>query len=160
MQIGARARIEVAASPERVFAVATDLRNFPRLMLPHGIIPGIASAEMAAGATPAAGARRFLELSDGNTIEEEVLAFDRPSRHRYRWVRPPAGSFGLLVRGGEGNWSFAPSERGQGTTLVWSYRFELTSIWVYPVAMLVVSQFQRWMEETLERVRSAAVSSG
>jgi len=160
MRIETQARIEVAATPEAVFDLATDLRNFPRLMRPLGIIPGIASAEMAPGATPSAGAHRFIRLTDGNTLEELILALDRPSQHRYRWVHPPAPPFSLVVRGGEGAWSFMPSERGHGTTLVLSYCFELTSVFAYPVALVVVARFRRWMQQTLEHVRSALESPG
>jgi hypothetical protein len=160
MQIETRAQIEIAAAPEAVFDVAADIRNFPRAMRPLGIIPGVASVEMAAGATPSAGAHRFVKLTDGSVVEEEILAFDRPSQHRYRWVHPPAPPFSLVVRAGEGTWSFTPSEHGQGTVVVWTYRFELTSVFAYPVALFVVSRFRRWMEQSLKHVREAVVGPG
>jgi hypothetical protein len=155
MRLDARARIELTVTPEEAFDLAADMRNFARLIRPRGIIPGISGAEMVAGALPVAGSRRLIKLTDGNVVEEEILAFDRPSQHRYRWVHPPALPFGLIVRSAEGTWTFEPSERGHGTTLIWNYRFTLTSVFVYPVALLLVSSFRRYMEQALQNVHAA-----
>jgi hypothetical protein len=155
MRLDARARIELVVSPEEAFDLVADLRNFPRLMRPRGIIPGISGAEMVAGAVPSAGAHRMIKLTDGNVVEEEILAFDRPSQHRYRWMHPPARPFSLIVSGAEGTWTFEPSERGHGTTLIWNYRFALTSVFAYPIALLIIVSFRRFMEQTLEQVRAA-----
>jgi hypothetical protein len=142
----------VARAPERVFDFAVACETFPRVLLPLGPLPGVSGAEMQGGVAPAPGARRRIRMTDGSSLTEELLAFERPSRHRYRWADPRA-PLGWLVRSGEGDWSFTPSPRG--TRIRWSYRFELTHALAAPLAWPIVWLFRSWMSRGLERVREA-----
>jgi hypothetical protein len=143
----------VAEPPETVFDFAVACETFPRVLLALGPLPGIVRAEMRDGAAPAPGALRSIYLSDGTMVEEEVLAHERPVRHRYRWTRPPAPPLGWLVRDGEGEWAFAASPRG--TRIRWSYRFELSHFLASPLAWPVVLLFRLWMSRGLTRIRDA-----
>ena len=154
MQLEARAQVEIAAPPEAVFDVGADHRNFARFIHAFGPIPGIASSRMHADAVPAAGAHRDVHMSDGSTIEEVILAFDRPSRHGYRWLRAPAGPFSLIVRAGEGEFRFEPTHGGRATRVCWTYTFELTSPLVYPIALVARVLFERWMDRALVALRA------
>jgi hypothetical protein len=107
---------------------------------------------MLAGGEPKVGARRRIELTDGSVMGEELLAFERPLRHAYRWTDPPALPLSLLVRRGTGDWTFTP-EAG-GTRIAWSYRFELTSPLAWPLAALVALLFRRWMAQGLAELRA------
>jgi hypothetical protein len=151
MELRARAEAEVARPQQATFDFAVACETFPRVLLPLGPLPGIRTAEMVGGARPEKGAHRNILLTDGNTIVEEVLVFERPARHAYRWLNRPAAPLSWLVRDGEGDWSFAPSARG--TRIVWVYRFTLTSPLVAPLAWPVVRLFERWMQRGLDRVR-------
>ena len=152
MELSARAEIEVARPCEVSFDFAAANESFARVLLPMGPLPGITGAEWMDGSVEAKpGARRLIHLSDGTSIGEEVLAYDRPARHRYRWLNPPAAPLSWLVRSGEGDWSFTPI--GRGTRIVWSYRFGLTSALAAPLAWPVVWLFQRWMQRGLTRIR-------
>jgi hypothetical protein len=102
-------------------------------------------------------ARRRVAMTDGNVIEEELLVFERAVRHRYRWVNRPAAPFSLLVRGGEGDWIFARA--GDGTRIVWTYEFKLTTPFVYPLAAAMLFFFRRWMEQGLARLGSLLTNS-
>jgi hypothetical protein len=84
-------------------------------------------------------------------MEEEILAFDRPDRHRYRWTAPPAPPVSWVVRGAEGDWVFTP--RGAGTHVLWTYRFEPASPLAGVFARPVVLLFQRWMRRGLASLR-------
>jgi hypothetical protein len=84
-------------------------------------------------------------------LDEEIVAFDRPHRHRYRWLNRPAPPFSYLVSGGEGDWTFTAD--GASTRIVWSYTFELTSPLVLPLMLPVRALFRRWMQRGLERIR-------
>lgn len=153
MRIETSAEIEVAKPPELVFDFAVACESFPRVLLPLWPVPGITGAEMLDGAEPKPGARRRIQLSDGSSVEEELLAFDRPIRHRYRWTEPPAPPLGWLVRSGEGDWTFTPSSRG--TRIRWTYRFEPSSALAAPLALPIVPLFRRWMSRGLARIRDA-----
>jgi uncharacterized protein YndB with AHSA1/START domain len=160
VHIEARAQVQIAAPPDTVFDVGADYRSFARFMHGYGPIPGITSARMHGDAAPAAGARRDIHMSDGSTVEEVILAFDRPSQHRYRWVRPPAPPFSLVVRVAEGEWLFEPAQGGRETRLIWTYGFELTSALAYPAALILRAVFARWMRQNLERLRTLIEASG
>jgi hypothetical protein len=104
------------------------------------------------------GARRLIEMSDGAILMEDIVAYERPSRHRYRWtqgLRPPAK---FLVSAGEAEWIF--TERGASTRIDWSYTFDLTTPLVYPLALIMVSQFRGWMVQQLEAIAGALRDAG
>ncbi len=157
MELANRAEIEIARPIEEVFDLACACDGFPRFLFPYGPIPGVASSNMVDVPAPKAGARRDVHMTDGSTIQEEVLAFDRPSRHRYRWVNRPAPPFSWLVRGGEGDWTFTPT--AAGTRIVWIYRFELTSPLALLVAPPVLVLFRRWMQRGLAALPAALASA-
>jgi hypothetical protein len=98
------------------------------------------------------GSRRRLALTDGTFMEEEVIAFDRPREHSYRWLNAPPMPIGLIVRGAQGSWHFAPE--GTGTRIHWQYRFELSTPLVYPLALVLVAAFRGWMRASGECVRA------
>lgn len=154
MHIEARAQVQIAASPEVVFDIGADYRSFARFIHAYGPIPGITSVRMHDDAAPVAGLHRDVHMTDSTTIEEVILAFDRPARHRYRWVRPPAGPFSLVVRVGEGDWLFEPVQGGRATRLIWTYTFELTSPLAYPAGLVLRVVFARWMQKNLDRLRT------
>ena len=153
MRLHARAEIHVPRPPATVFDFAVACETFPRVLHPLGPIPGIAKAEMIDAPAPRTGARRRITMTDKSVIDEELVAFERPVRHRYRWLDPPASAFSWLVRSGEADWSFEPA--GDGTKIVWTYVFELTSPLAYPLAAPVVLLFRRWMLRGLTQIRAA-----
>jgi len=152
MNVSARADIEIRRAADDVFDLAASCEGFPRFIHRLGPIPGVTHAELVDAAVPKSGVRRRISTTDGNVIEEELLAFERPSRHRYRWRNRPPLPFRLLVSGAEGDWSFAPI--AGGTRIVWDYRFELTSPFVYPLAAVGMALFRRWMQRALARLSS------
>jgi uncharacterized protein YndB with AHSA1/START domain len=152
MALETQAEIEIARSPEEVFDLATSCAGFPRFLLRFGPIPRVVRAELVGAAEPKPGGRRLIQMSDGSTMEEEILALDRPVRHRYRWATPPAPPFSLLVRSAEGDWTFTPT--GGGTRIVWRYRFESPSRLAELAARPVIGLFRRWMSRGLANLRA------
>ncbi len=152
MRISERAEIHVPRPVEQVFDFSVACETFPRVLHPLGPIAGIAKAEMVDAVSPRTGARRRIHMTDGSAIEELLVAFDRPKRHRYRWLNRPAPPFSWLVRGGESDWTFAPSDGG--TSIVWVYSFDLTTPLAYPLAAPIAFLFRRWMMRGLFRIRS------
>lgn len=152
MKLTARASVEIPKPVEQVFDFATSCEGFPRFIWAYGPIPGITRAEMVDMQTPQAGAKRHIYLTDGNVVEEELLAYDRPSRHRYRWLKPPAFPFSLIVRTAQGDWRFTATDAA--TRIDWEYSLELTSALALPLAAPLMLVFRRWMQRTLRRART------
>jgi hypothetical protein len=152
MHLDLEVRLDVSASPERVFDVACDDRNLPRLYQPLGPIPGVAAQELAV-AQPGELGRRKLTLTDGSSMVEVILARDRPHRYRYRWANAPAPPLHLLIRGAEAHWSFETAGVG-GTRIHCHYRFLLTSPLALGPALVVRALFRRWMSAALTRIKT------
>jgi uncharacterized protein YndB with AHSA1/START domain len=152
MKMTKRASVQIPQPAERVFDFATSCEGFPQFIWPLGPIPGITRAEMIGGRLPEAGAERHIHMTDGNVIEEELLAYDRPSRHRYHWLKPPAFPFSLIISTGEGDWHFTAADGG--TRIDWDYTFELTSPVAWPIAAPLLFLFGHWMQRALLRART------
>jgi len=118
MRLNTSATIDIAQPRDTVFDFACACETYVKLFRPRGSIAGVAAAQILDGALRA-GARRRMTLTDGAVIDEDVVAFDRPTRHTYRWtggLRAPAR---FLVRGVKviGRSSSIPARRALlGTT--------------------------------------------
>lgn len=153
MRVSRRAEFEVERPVEEVFDLATACDGFALFLFALGPVPGVASSRMIDAPAPRAGARRDVLLTDGDIIHEELLAYDRPSRHRYRWLNRPSPPFAWVVKGGEGDWTFSATQKG--TLVVWMYYFELTSPLAIVLAPPLLWFFGRWMQKGLERLPAA-----
>jgi hypothetical protein len=95
-------------------------------------------------------------MTDGSVLEEVILDYDPPRRHRYGWSGGAKFPFSLLVRSGTGNWEF--TEVDGGTRIVWSYTFGLTSPLAYPLAVPIVRLFKGWLQQGLDAVRAEVLA--
>jgi uncharacterized protein YndB with AHSA1/START domain len=152
MHVLVRTSIPIAASPETVFDVVSNSRNFPRFFHALGPIPGADRVELLPSSDGAL-ERRYVHMSDGSRVEERDLEVDRPRRYRYRWLSRPKPPLHLLVRSAESDWRVEPA--GEGTRLRWNYDFELTSRLAYPAALVFSKLFERWMIQGLARIKDA-----
>jgi hypothetical protein len=156
MNISTSASIVIPRSREAVFAHATANTTAERTLRPRGPVAGIAKVEMFEGQALAAGSWRRITMTDGAVLEEVILDYDPPVKHRYRWtggVKPPLS---FLVRSGTGCWDF--TEANGGTRIDWSYIFELTSPLAYPLAMPIAWFFKGWLQQGLEAIRAELVA--
>ena len=153
MQLTTTARIDVGKPRDEVFDFACSCETYVKLFRPRGMIAGVIAAEMIDGMPLAAGARRRMTLSDGAVIDEDVVTFDRPNRHVYRWSRGLRGLGKLIVRSGEGDWTFTGREGG--TRIDWRYTFVLTSPLMYPLGAILLGGFRAWMEQQLRAIERA-----
>lgn len=154
--ISTSASVFVPRPREEVFPVATDSTNASRTLRSRGPFAGVTKVEMDEGQTLATGARRRIHMTDGTALEEVILDYDPPVRHRYGWRGGAKFPFSLLVRAGTGNWEF--TEADGGTEIVWSYTFELTSPLAYPLAVPIVRLFRGWLQQGLEAVRAEVLA--
>ena len=138
--------------PERVFARATDPAAAAEFFTGKGLVPGIRRIVPHDAGPTRVGTRRRVELADGSTIEEEVLEFDVPRRHRYR-VSGYHGLLAALVREAEGDWEFSAAEGG--TRIVWRYAYHGRGAWAaLPLAVIVKGPFRSALGAALQKLRS------
>ena len=149
--ISTSASVVIPRPRQEVFAFATDMTNTPRTIRPRGPFAGIRNVEMFEGHSLAKGSKRRIFMTDDSVLEETILEYDPPVRHRYGWtggVKPP---FSALVRSGTGNWNFTETEGG--TRIVWSYTFGLTAPLAYPLAMPIAGLFKGFVQQGLDALR-------
>ncbi len=147
MELSTETSIVIPRPRGEVFDFCTNDDNTARTLRPLGPIAGVAKIQMHEGQSLETGAHRTITLTDGVTLEEEILDYTRPTRHQYRWVGGIKPPFSWLVRSGTGCWDF--SEVNGDTRVDWSYVFELRSALAYPLALPVISLFKRWMAQGL-----------
>ena len=152
MKIAASSSITIPRSQEEVFAFCCRNDTVERNLGPRGPVAGVKKAEFFEGHNLAEGSKRRITLTDGSVLEEVVLDYAPPSRHRYRWTKGLKGPFALLVRSGTGCWDFA--EIPDGTRVDWGYVFELKSPLGYPFALLIMPLFRSWLRQSLESIRA------
>jgi len=149
--ISTSASVLIPRPREEVFAFATDSANAPRTIRARGPFAGIRKIEMHEGQSLAKGSKRRIFMTDDSVLDETILEYDPPVRHRYGWtggVKPP---FSLLVRSGTGNWDFTETEGG--TRIVWTYTFGLTCSFAYLPAMPIAWLFKGWLQQGLDAIR-------
>jgi hypothetical protein len=133
------------ATPQQVFAYATDLNTASEFFTGYGPVPAIRRMEMLDAPAPAVGARRRVDLADGSSLVEEILEWDPPHAHVYR-VTGYHAPFSWLTRQGQGTWTFA--QKSEGTRVTWHYGYELTSPLAYPLAAVIIGL---WMKGAMRR---------
>lgn len=151
MNISTSSSVVIPKPREEVFAHACANETIERTLRPLGPIAGIAKAEMFEGQELAEGSWRRILMTDGAVLEEIILDYDPPRRHRYRWTKGVKPPFSFLVRSGTGCWDF--TEVAGGTRIDWGYVFELKSPLAYPVLLLIVPLFKAWLKQGLEAIR-------
>ena len=154
--ISTSASVLIPRPREEVFAWATDSTNAPETLRSRGPFAGITKVEMHEGQVLAKGAKRRVHMTDGTVLEEVILDYDPPVRHRYGWTGGAKLPFSLLVRSGTGNWDFTEAEGG--TRIVWTYTFGLTSPLAYPLAIPIIWLFKGWLQQGLEAIRSGLLA--
>lgn len=138
MRVHTEQSIVVPGPIEAVFDHACEGATLAKLLTGWGPVPATTSIELLDGATTTAvGVKRRVHTSDGAALEEEVLAFDRPHRHTYRLYGNFRGPAKLLVREGQGDWTFA-SLGPNSTRVVWRYHFELRSPLLWPAGFAMI----------------------
>jgi len=128
----------IHAAPEAVYALSLDAERFPALFTGFGPIPGL--RKIVLNGPLAVGATRDLEDNAGVVLKERIDALEPGRRHAYTLsgLQPPLA---WLARAGHADWHFVPSN--EGTRVVWTYDFELTSPLVLPLAWPLLQGFMR-----------------
>ncbi len=148
MQIECHAEKIFPSDTQAAFDLIVDAQRFPGTFVGYGLIPSIRAIVLE---TPlAVGAIRRIHNSDGSVLTEHVTVLDAPTRHAYVLsdFRAP---FAWLVNKGEADWRVSAAD--SGCNVRWSYTFTLTSIWIYPLATLLLRVFmQRAMQRCLDNM--------
>jgi hypothetical protein len=114
--------------------------DLAKMFTGYGPLPAVSGTRDQSGDWDHVGATRTVELSDGSTAAEVILAYERPSYFAYR-VSGFTSSLRLLANGARGEWWFAPAGEG-AAEIRWRYTFEPRGL-SRPLLSLVVSRLWR-----------------
>jgi len=156
MNISTSTSIFIPRPREEVFDFSCRNDTYERNLRPRGPVAGVQRVEFFEGHSLAEGSKRRITLTDGSVLEETILDYSPPTKHRYRWTDGLKGPFAFLVRSGTGCWDF--TEVDGGTRVDWGYDFELKSPLAYPLALPIMVLFKGWLNQSLESIRSDLVS--
>jgi hypothetical protein len=146
--------IVVPGPREAVFARAVAPDEMPKIVRGWGPVPGLERVEVLDGGPLEVGKVRRIHNTDGSTLDEEILVLDPPSTHAYRLYGDFRGIAKLLVREGQGRWSFVEIADDQ-TEVSWRYEFTLTSALAWPLAVPMMKvAFAKMQRRSLEALRS------
>jgi hypothetical protein len=122
---------------------ATTLHNFPKHFQGYGPVPGMNRKELTEDREQLqVGVVRRVYGQDGSVLHERILRLDRPHLYAYEIISGFSFRLGLLVQYAYTEWQFELGP-AHSTRLTWRYRFNLTSLLAYPLALLIVKIFMR-----------------
>lgn len=141
MQITTQVSIDIARGRDEVFAFATATPTLPMIFRGKGLIPGVKSVEVAGGngvTTIKPGSVRHLLMTDGSTLDENFVEFERPSVIAYQMsgLRPPLS---LLVSAAGGRWVFTGDDKN--THITWTYTTTPRNVLISPITALTIRVF-------------------
>ena len=129
--------IDIARGPEQVFDFIIHLDSPAKTFRGYGPIPAVERTEVVGGGPLVEGAVCRIISNDGSAAERLITVVDRPTRHAYKLQGSFRAPISYLVKSGVGEWRFAPI--AGGTRVVWEYAFDLTGLWAWPMAYLLMT---------------------
>ncbi|MEX0644619.1 MAG: SRPBCC family protein [Parvularculaceae bacterium] len=146
------ATVSIAAPAPKVFAAACGC-DIPAVFKAQGAIPGVLKVDKHQGAWSAPGQMRLLTLSDGSSVHEELISFDKDQGYAYR-VSGFTGPFAALVAEGRGEWRFTPTGADE-TRVDWTYSFTPKSALAAPAVWFIVNVlWPGYIRAALSRLKS------
>jgi hypothetical protein len=147
MHVNLHAELSIAASAQAVFELSLDPQRFPALFRGFGPIPALRAIRL--HGPPSVGSTRDVEDAKGVVMLERITALDPAKRHAYTLSRftPPLS---WLAHEAHADWRFTPTP--EGTQVVWTYRFALTSALAWPIAWPILRVF---MQGAMQRCLAA-----
>lgn len=143
----------IPRKPSAVFETVIPV-DLSRIFSRWGPIPGVERTEILQGSESwdQVGMRRRVVLTDGSTIEEEIISVEKPHYFAYELSQ---FDFALeyLVTAARGEWAFVPV--GDQTLVKWTYSFKPRSTVLKPV----VSLFTNYLYRNYMRSAMASVDS-
>jgi hypothetical protein len=141
----------VNAPAEEVFAFVVAEDTPRRVLKPYGLIPAVKGSVILDGPWDHPGANRTVVLDGGQTLHEEITAYDSPRFFSYE-ISDFSFSLKTIASKGRGTWSFV--DMGDRTKVTWTYSFEPSSCPVRPALGFFVSTFYHpFMERGMAAIK-------
>lgn len=142
------AHIEISSPVEEVFAYISAEESLPKFLKRYGPIHGIARWESHKGPWAFEGAYRTLHFEGGDTLREELIAFQPPVYFAYS-ISEFSSSARHLADIAYGEFSFEGAEKK--TYVSWRYTFKPKNFFTAILLSLFMSlYFKPYMQQGLE----------
>ena len=151
------AKIDVPLDRQAAFRAAAAL-DAPRIILPHGPIPGVRSVDGHTGPWSEVGQTRVVTLTNGDTVHE-ILDVFLPGVSLAYDVREFTGAFGMLVHEAFAEWEFQDTAPGRSVVL-WRYTFAATEPLFRPILWAILNGFYKgFMKAALARFQASILAA-
>jgi hypothetical protein len=152
-----QSKIEVPLDRHAAFRAAAAL-DAPKIILPHGPIPGVKSIDGHTAPWSEIGQERTVTLTNGDTVLEKLDVF-LPGVSLAYDVRDFTGFFGMLVHEAFGEWEFQDIAPGR-SRILWRYTFAATEPFFRPVLWAILNGFYKgFMKAALARFQASIESA-
>lgn len=143
--------IDIQESCGKVFSYVAAPESLPKFFQQYGPIHGIEKSVLHKGAWSAAGAVRTIHFDSGDTLREELIAFDPPRYFSYS-ISEFSNFAKYLTAVGYGEWWF--EQKDDCTRVTWKYTFKpknfLTGL---PLSLFVKKSFSKYMDNCLQNAK-------
>ena len=146
------------ASVERLFDTVVAEDVLPKVLHRWGPVPAVTGTREQTGPWHTPGSERTVELDDGSTAREQVLAWERPLRFEYR-VDGFTSPLGRVANHAIGAWEFA-SHGPVSASFRWTYSFyPRTRLGGLVLRMIVPTAWSRYMAQCAALCAELAASA-
>lgn len=130
---------------DHLFDVVVAEDVLPKVLHRWGPVPAVTGTQNLTGPWDTPGSSRTVELEDGSTARETVLAWNRPHTFSYR-VDQFTSALAGLVDHAVGSWRFEST--ADGSRLTWTYTFKTASTLAgAPLQLFVRTAWARYMAQ-------------
>jgi polyketide cyclase/dehydrase/lipid transport protein len=141
--------IRIARSPKIVFAFLAAEDVLPKVLTGYGPLPAVTGTSHLTGPWSEVGSARLVHLADGTSLREAVTVYLPPNRFSYRVWDFGNQTLAALAEHGSGDFRFEAD--GDGTTVVWTYKFKARNAGAYlPLKAMVGFLWRGYMDRCLE----------
>lgn len=145
--------IAIPNPPAVVFSFLAAEDVLPKVLTGYGPLPAVTGTSDLTGPWSRIGSSRMVHLADGTSLREAITLYTPPKRFSYRVWDFGNRTLAALAVHGSGDFRF--ESRGDGTTVVWTYKFKARNAAAYLPLKAMVGLFWRgYMDRCLDNAWS------
>ena len=150
--------ININAPCDVVFNYVTNPASLPKMLQHYGPVHGVERSEIHQGPWSAPGAYRTIHFTSGDTLREELLAFDAPFYFAYK-ISDFSNFARHLTAVAYGQWWF--NQQQDTTEVTWRYSFQPKNLFTrIPLSAFVHLSFGKYMHNCLRNAKMQIESGG
>jgi len=146
-----KAQIDVNVDKQKAFDFISSSEKLPEWLKKSGSIPGCESVDVLEGPYDHVGARRKTKFIGGDSVIEELIAYNPPGNYTYS-VTEFTNIFGKLTNKAFGQFWF--DQEGEAVRITWEYSFTYKNFFARILMSILLSLgYQKFLENSLANAK-------